>query len=170
MSRWTPRDRALITLAGLLVTGTVGAHLHAHSVARQGRLNQRLVAAVRANHADAVAALLGAGADPNAWDTDAPAGPVLLDAVAGPDDRLVRLLLARGADPNERDGQGVTALMVAASSADPACVCALIRHGAEVNAKTEGGDTAWGYAASEGRTDNIAVLAQAGAARPAGLP
>ncbi len=164
------RPTRLAVAAALLVTVGVGVSFHARSAAerRERELNRQLIAAVQVNDAGAVADLLHAGADANAWDSNSAAGPVLMDAVEGPNDRIVRLLLAKGADPNRRDPQGETALMIAASNADPACVQALLDHGAEVNAKNQDGDMAWGYAASEGRADNIALLVRAGAIRPPG--
>jgi ankyrin repeat protein len=50
--------------------------------------------------------------------------------------------IARGADPNARDGSGHTALMLAADSASSRIVRALIAHGADVNARNLQGETA----------------------------
>jgi len=55
---------------------------------------------------------------------------------------LIRLLLDRGADPNERDGRGNTALMSAVQTGDTEMVRALIDNGARVDAVDMLGGTA----------------------------
>jgi ankyrin repeat protein len=70
-----------------------------------------------------------------------PMSGLLLDTVIAGDVDRVRKLLAAGADCNERDGDGATALMLAAHAGDLGMVKTLIDAGADVNAKDERG---WG--------------------------
>ncbi len=65
----------------------------------------------------------------------------LLDAVTAGDAARVRTLLAAGADCNQRNGDGATALMLAAHAGRLDLVKALIDAGADVNARDERG---WG--------------------------
>ena len=91
-------------------------------------------------------------------------GNALLAMAHYGDPDAVRLLLARGADANARDGDGRTALMLACySDAYPIDVVRmLIERGADVNARTPSGETAASLAAVRGGA--IAeVLARAGA-------
>ncbi len=63
----------------------------------------------------------------------------LFDAVTNGDVERVRELLAAGADCDARDGEGATALMLAAYAGNLAVVKTLIEAGADVNARGEGG-------------------------------
>ena len=65
----------------------------------------------------------------------------LLDAVSADNVDQVRRLLAAGADPNERHGDGATALMLAAHAGKLDLVRTLIDAGADVNLTDERG---WG--------------------------
>ncbi len=65
----------------------------------------------------------------------------LLDAVTAGDVDRVRKLLAAGADCNVRNGDGATALMLAAHAGNLGMVKTLIEAGADVNATDERG---WG--------------------------
>ena len=79
-------------------------------------------------------------------------------------------LLDAGADPNAKDGEGRSALMLAAASDDypEDIVQALIARRVDVNAKTPSGDTALTMAKLRGDTRIVRLLIQAGAedARP----
>lgn len=98
----------------------------------------------------------------------APLG-VALATNAGTDDgvRLVRLLLAHGADPNRRLDTGDRPLAKAAASGDLRLVTMLIEHGAAINAGLAASDdeTALEAAENAGHTDVARVLRSRGARR-----
>ena len=81
--------------------------------------------------APAVAALLEAGADPDADAVEPPVRP-LHSAAAAKDAEAIRLLLEAGADPNARESAGFTPLMAAERNDDKASVALLLRYGAEM--------------------------------------
>jgi ankyrin repeat protein len=83
----------------------------------------------------------------------------------------VARLLAAGADPNARDIEGRTALMLAAASDDPddRVARALIDGGADVNATSPAGETALSMARLRGDTAVVALLTRAGARDVAAL-
>jgi ankyrin repeat protein len=74
-------------------------------------------------------------------------------------------LLDAGADPNVKDAEGRTALMLAAASDDfpEDLVQALISRGADVNAKSPAGETALSIAKLRGDTRIVRLLTRAGA-------
>ena len=90
---------------------------------------------------------------------------------AGTDEgvRLVRTLLARGADPNKRFDTGERPLARAASSGDLRLVTLLLDHGAAINAGLSAQDeeTALEAAENSGQTDVARVLRARGAKRRA---
>jgi ankyrin repeat protein len=114
-------------------------------------------------------ALLDAGADPNSVNPDVGNTP-LYNACFGDHLDAVRLLLARGADPNKRivyrspvDGrveEGVVALMFARSAE---VALALLGAGADPNAQDAAGRTALMRAAVGGTPEQVTVLIVAGA-------
>ena len=77
----------------------------------------------------------------------------------------VRVAIAKGADFNDCDGSGHTALMAAASTNhDPEVVAVLLRSGANVDAADVNGETALMYAAEyAGSTQVVEALLKAGA-------
>jgi ankyrin repeat protein len=75
----------------------------------------------------------------------------------------VELLLANGADPNERDEEGNTALSAALLRGDERLARLLIAHGCDVNACNPGGTTALHLAAAGGRGELISLLLAKGA-------
>ncbi|MFG2298897.1 ankyrin repeat domain-containing protein [Streptomyces sp. NPDC048603] len=83
----------------------------------------RLVAAVRAGDADAVRALLEAGADPDTTDTDGL--PVLCTAVAAFAHEVAEVLVQGGADPDRELPDGTTPLLRAVEGGSPAVVGAI---------------------------------------------
>jgi ankyrin repeat protein len=94
------------------------------------------------------------------------------------DVRAVKTLVERGADPNARDPEGNTLLMLAASTdvLPIETIKALIDRGAEVNAKRGDGRTALDLASQRGSTAIVDLLLKAGAkagtesARPVLVP
>ena len=165
--------------------------------------------AVRSNDTAAVQRLLRDGANPDAANrygvtplslasenASAPMVQTLLKSGAHASDailmiaartgsaEIVRMLLARGANPNARENTlGETALMWAAAEDHPGAVRALIEHGADPNARStkldyakdrfglegvmtilpRGNWTALMYAARQGSLDAAQALAEAGA-------
>lgn len=83
------------------------------------------------------------------------------------DEGAVRLLLERGADPNARNGDGLTALMQACSSdyLPVGIVRLLLDRGADVNAVSADGLTALDFALRRNHPQILAALTAAGARR-----
>src|SRR5215467_8848698 len=81
----------------------------------------------------------------------AASSPGLIDAVRHGDAPAVRTLLQRGANPNERAGDGTTALHWAAHSGDLTTVDMLLQSGADANAADDLGVTPLWAAASTGQ-------------------
>ena len=121
--------------------------------ARGGDGLTALMWAARTGAVEAMAALLDAGADPNARDGRNGWTP-LLHAVHKHRVEAVRLLLDRGGDPNQRAGL-VTPLMMAAADADPSVVQLLLAHGADPKTRGVGGATALSEAVSGGALSDI---------------
>jgi ankyrin repeat protein len=130
-------------------------------------LTGSLVAAAAEGDTERVAALLRAGADPNAADRDGTT-PLYQAAVQG-DREVVGLLLEAGADPNaeslgETDG---LPLCAAACWGFTDVVRALLAHGADPNRKEDAGTpteaTALAWAGAGGHGEVVGVLLQAGA-------
>lgn len=123
---------------------------------------------------DIVTAFLDAGMSPNQKFANSYGNPVLrvvLEASEGCDPAvrpaaddakaLVKLLLARGADPNIADDRGNTPLMTAAERCDPAIVKMLLDAKADMNKKNITGMTAFEFGLWNA-TDGAAALAKAG--------
>jgi ankyrin repeat protein len=72
------------------------------------------------------------------------------------DDRLTRMALARGVDPDARDRWGTTPLIQAASAHSPAVARVLLQAGASPNLQDDGGFTALMYATR--RDDELVEL------------
>ncbi len=85
---------------------------------------------------------------------------------------VVRALLDAGADPNVRDGRGMTPLMlsVASETQDAAVVRVLLHAGADLTAKTKLGETAYDWARKYNNKDVLAQLTAAGAWAPEYAP
>ena len=83
----------------------------------------------------------------------------------------VSALLARGADPNAKEGwRGQTALMWAAAEGHAAVIDTLVARGADLNARSNAGFTALLFAAREGRIAAVEALLKAGADLNDSLP
>jgi len=69
-------------------------------------------------------------------------------------------LLEHGADPNMKNSNGYTALMLLqqAEEDDPAMTTALLKHGAEPSIKTPAGNDALHFAMQKGNTQSVAIL------------
>lgn len=89
--------------------------------------------------------------------------PLLHAAAEGGSTAVAALLLARGADPDVRDGSGATALMVAAGRSDADMVRLLLSHGAEPAARDGFGETALDRGVRAGSAEVVRVLLDAGA-------
>jgi ankyrin repeat protein len=92
-----------------------------------------------------------------------PITPIIHSALLRRDSAAVALLLASGADPDERDRTGRTPLIYACADGDLPLAGALIRRGASVNAQDRGGWTALHFAAQEYRPELVHLLVQSGA-------
>jgi uncharacterized protein len=113
--------------------------------------------------AAAAAALLDAGAEPDAEADNPTRVHPLHSAAAARDPESARLLLEAGADPDARQAGGFTALQAAALHDDDALAALLLRHGADPALRNDEGTDA---AAIARANDSVAVLALLGA--PAG--
>jgi len=101
--------------------------------------------------ADAVDALLAAGADVRARSTNSHANTPLHAAAAnGGDVRIITALLAHGADANALEPAGYTPLHLVAERGDLALVELLLAHGADAGARTREGRTPLQTAESKG--------------------
>jgi len=78
---------------------------------------------------------------------------------------MVRLLLEAGANPNHRDANSYTPLMLAVRGKNPEIVRAIIRAGGDVNAESVDGMTALDRAIQQKSADLVAILHDAGATR-----
>lgn len=126
-----------------------------------------LMEAVSSGHTEVVKILLSAGADIKAVHR---LGDQALALAARqrnykspnvePDPEILRLLLAKGADPNATGRYGITPLM-SANTAEK--VKLLVAKGAKINAKDEEGKTALMQAASRGEPDVVSSLLESGA-------
>jgi uncharacterized protein len=92
--------------------------------------------------AEAVRALLAAGADPDADDANPFHVRPLHSAVSVGDADATRALLEAGADPNVRQQRGYTPLHGAAHNDDAQLVRLLLDHGADRSLTTDDGQTA----------------------------
>lgn len=99
---------------------------------------------------------------PLAWPQS---GADLFDLINQNDVAAVSAALAAGADPDQRQAQGLqaTPLMWATGRADPAIVQALVNAGADVDAIDVMGDPAINWAAYYGNVPAIRILLDAGA-------
>ena len=94
------------------------------------------------NRVEIAKILIGAKADIN------PKGDFLASPLinAVDDLEMVKLLLASGAEVNQKNFRGATALMIAAAAGSPSVVRYLLEKGADVNARDQEGNTVLAYA------------------------
>ena len=104
-------------------------------------------------HADVVALLLEAGADPNAVADNPTRLRPLHSAVAARDIIAVRFLLDAGADPDVAQSGGYTPLMAAAQHGDDDIVAALLERSADRTMTSDDGRTAADFASGAATAD-----------------
>jgi uncharacterized protein len=118
--------------------------------------------AVRADEADIVGRLLGAGANANAANRYG-VTPLSL-AAANANAEIVGLLLDAGADAKATLRDGETILMAAARTGNPDAVALILSHGADVNAREQSlGETALMWAAAGNHAAAAKLLIDRGA-------
>ena len=147
------RHRLPVVLAFVLV---VVCH-----TAAGASLNEQLFTAASDGNAEAIPALLAAGADLNARDNDGyvPLHSAAYSGHAG----AIAALRAAGADPNARNNNGFTPLHGAAYYGHAEAIAALHAAGADPNTQSNTGITALHNAAHSGHVEAIAALHTAGA-------
>lgn len=89
--------------------------------------------------------------------------PPLMHAATNGNPRIIKLLLAHGADPNEKGYKDSTALIFAARNGREQAAAALLEAGANVNIIDEYGKTPLFYAAEKGWDKLAALLLEKGA-------
>lgn len=120
--------------------------------------------AVFFGHQTTVEALLAAGADVNAVTREAMKVSPLHSAVAASQLNIGKLLLARGANANARNGEGgFTPLHEAAANGNLAFAKLLLEHKADLNAKGDDGKTPLTFALTRSQTEMVAFLRERGA-------
>jgi ankyrin repeat protein len=123
-------------------------------------VNEKLLAAVRANDDAGVARALdmGAAVDSRNRIGDTP----LISACKKGQAPLARLLIEHGANVSQADVQGVTPLMAAAFGGSQEIVTLLLAHHADLASTDRVGKTAIEYAAGLGNTAIVGQLLDAG--------
>ena len=117
-------------------------------------------------HAELVQHLLVYGADPNLADTlgwNSLMYSCAIKDTTVPDHSIPILLLSAGADPNRRNGQNATALVLAAYHEYESAVTCLLNMGIDVNAEDIFGNTALHFSAQAGNVAITELLLTAGA-------
>ena len=121
-----------------------------------------LMTAARTGNTAVVQALLDHGADIDAT-TRETSSTALMWALAAPHPEIVRLLLARGADPTIETTPGFTPLMFAARNGDIEMAEALIATGVDINAPSGDGTHVLPFAIVAGRAAFAQFLLEQGA-------
>ncbi|HJW96318.1 MAG TPA: HEAT repeat domain-containing protein [Thermoanaerobaculia bacterium] len=156
-----------------LRTGDPDAREHALAYLREHKLElseDSLFRALTQSDVEQVKNLLDAGISPNVRFANSFGDPALRAAI-GPQceadaKTIVRMLLARGADPKLADDRGNTALMEAAQKCDAETVKMLLKAGADMSAKNKQGVTAFEFGMWDA-TEGAAALVAAGYRLPA---
>jgi hypothetical protein len=112
------------TVGLLLLTGAC-----AYMVRQQFFLNEPMAIAAAEGKLEEVRSLLDRGASPDSWGVDY-IEPAIVGAARGGHAPVVRLLLARGANPNARNSNGTSALAGARDSGNSEVVQLLTKAGA----------------------------------------
>jgi len=114
-----------------------------------------------ANHMKVVQFLLEHHANPDIRTLDGSPAP-LAALAAGSKERLLKLFLEHGANPNTLDRTGTSLLMNAVNLRKSSCVEILLKYGAQPEVANAQGDTALMWAAYHGDVKSIALLLAAG--------
>lgn len=145
--------RDLVTVQSLLKQG-------ADANSRNGLEFTPLYIAAASHNADAMRALLDAGAQP---DADSPYGTALTFAAMTGNAEGARMLFAKGAKANTARVDGDTVLMMAAQAGNPDFIAELLKRKVDVNKTSFNGSSALGYAARMGNVEVGRMLLEAGA-------
>lgn len=124
--------------------------------------DEPLLAAVLTEDVDEVRRLLATGADVNVVDKEIDS-TALAQAVQRDKRELVKILLDAGADVNEKNDAGLTALMYVADDTSIEVVEDLIAAGAKIEIKDDEGKNALHHAASYASVEALQALIKAGA-------
>lgn len=131
--------------------------------------DRELLNAVNRNQDVRVEALLAAGANVNARHPPLQLTPLIVasDINFNADKKIslkvVKLLIARGAEVNVHDRDGLTPLMKAIGSYDLAVVAHLLDSGAEIEARDQRGHTALTHAVMRSQPKMLGMLIERGA-------
>ena len=131
--------------------------------ARSKNGNTDLMVAAATGDETAVARILSRGASSQINKANQFGSTALMGASAGGFDKIVSMLLQKGAQVSARSRKGFTALMFAAKNGHASVVKSLLDAGASVDAADELGQTALMYAVDGGHAKEASLLAAAGA-------
>ena len=131
-------------------------------VSQSALANDELMEAALLGHIRTLTFYLDHGADVNFQDSRYGATALQAASQTG-EEKIVRLLLKRGAKVNLQDKEGSTALMAAAYNGRDEIIKILLEAGAEVNQKSLADETALSLAREERQEDIIRLLLEAGA-------
>eukprot|EP00742_Colponemidia_sp_Colp-10_P026480 GILJ01032453.1.p1 GENE.GILJ01032453.1~~GILJ01032453.1.p1 ORF type:complete len:276 (+),score=35.86 GILJ01032453.1:60-830(+) len=120
-----------------------------------------LMLAIHEGRNDVVAALLAAGANYEAADSEGT--NTLMTAGMNENLSAMELLIRYGADVNMADSEGHTALYFASLYDNDTGVEALCRHGANTGAASDGDTTALHMAAASSKSESLEILLEFGA-------
>ena len=115
--------------------------------------------AVFFGHAEAVEALLAAGADVNLTSRESMKMPPLGSAMAVQRNDIARTLIEHGANVNAKAVNDLTALHTAAARGNLEAAKLLLDHGADINASSTDGKTPLAYAEERNQPEMVSFLA-----------